>query len=63
MSNLVQTSLSFRFLSLSKNKQLSDDDLREAFKVGLKHLDEFNVSYSNLNGSCFADFRSTGFIF
>jgi hypothetical protein len=45
---------------MSKNKQLSDDDLREAFKNGLRALEELNVSYSNITGKCFAEFKASG---
>ena len=47
-------------MSLSKNKQLCDDDLRNGFKNGFNNLQELNVSYSNITGSCFAEFRASG---
>lgn len=45
------------YFSVSKNKQLSDADFCPAFKHGLDKLEEFNVSYANINGQCLSAFR------
>jgi hypothetical protein len=58
LQNISASCKSLKWLSLALNKQLSDEDLKLAFKAGLENLNYFNASYTNINGFCFKDFKS-----
>ena len=53
LANIAASCSVLTYLSISMNKQLSDQDLTMAFKNGLKNLKEFQANYVNINGSCF----------
>ena len=53
MMNIARSCTRLKKLSLAKNKQLTDDDLADFFKAGLKDLEDLNVSYTNIKGFCF----------
>lgn len=58
LQNMASSCPQLKHLSLSMNKQLTDEDLSLAFKAGLRNLEVFLADYVNINGSCFKHFKA-----